>query len=194
MGDLKHSTTVVAADDGVSEVGSDEWNAAHKLNGSAYGAGSSFPGSPTSGDQFYRTDRNVWYYYDGTRWLTQQLFQHFGGTTVAISVTTDFAYYPPYNGQGDDWWLEDVRWSYRVATTHSATQFWSLQVLRQVGAQVGSTIDSDKSTINTWVNPAPTSLGVLLGTTETLVYFHIVKTSTPGTLLLGVEMRYRMVG
>ena len=29
MSDIKHSTTVVIADDGVSAVGSDEWNATH---------------------------------------------------------------------------------------------------------------------------------------------------------------------
>lgn len=38
------------------------------------GTGTSFPGSPSSGDRFYRTDRHIEYFYDGTRWLSLQLF------------------------------------------------------------------------------------------------------------------------
>src|ERR1700754_4638544 len=36
--------------------------------------GTSFPVSPATGDVFYRTDRHIEYYYDGTRWLSTQLF------------------------------------------------------------------------------------------------------------------------
>lgn len=37
-------------------------------------SGTSFPGSPASGDRYYRTDRNIDYVYDGTRWLSTQIF------------------------------------------------------------------------------------------------------------------------
>ena len=34
-------------------------------------SGSSFPSNPSAGDPpWFRTDRGLWYYYDGTRWLT----------------------------------------------------------------------------------------------------------------------------
>jgi hypothetical protein len=36
-------------------------------------SGTSFPGSPAAGDRFTRTDRNIDYFYDGTRWLSTQL-------------------------------------------------------------------------------------------------------------------------
>jgi hypothetical protein len=36
-------------------------------------SGTAFPGSPTTGNFFYRTDRNIEYYYDGTRWLSTQV-------------------------------------------------------------------------------------------------------------------------
>jgi hypothetical protein len=37
-------------------------------------SGTVFPGSPTTGSFFYRTDRNIEYYYDGTRWLSTQVY------------------------------------------------------------------------------------------------------------------------
>ena len=36
-------------------------------------SGTSFPGSPSTGQKFYRSDRNIEYVYDGTRWLSTQL-------------------------------------------------------------------------------------------------------------------------
>jgi len=43
-----------------------EWEAdnIHDLVG-----GTSFPGSPTETDFFYRTDEHRWYYYNGTDWI-----------------------------------------------------------------------------------------------------------------------------
>ena len=35
-----------------------------------YAEGATFPGSPTNGTKFYRTDLNWLCFYDGTRWLT----------------------------------------------------------------------------------------------------------------------------
>jgi hypothetical protein len=53
--------------------------------------GTGFPGSPASGDRFLRTDRNIDYFYDGTRWLSTQVFtympsQTFAGQTVDAQV------------------------------------------------------------------------------------------------------------
>jgi hypothetical protein len=38
------------------------------------GSGSSFPTSASTGQRFWRSDRNLEYFYDGTRWLTSQIF------------------------------------------------------------------------------------------------------------------------
>lgn len=37
-------------------------------------SGTSFPGSPATGVKFWRSDRAIEYFYDGTRWLSTQLF------------------------------------------------------------------------------------------------------------------------
>ena len=40
------------------------------VGGGGIATGTSFPGGPSTNDLFYRTDRALLYYYDGTRWLT----------------------------------------------------------------------------------------------------------------------------
>lgn len=52
-------------------------DAGQKINenfGELFG-GNAFPASPSAGDRYYRTDRNIEYYYDGARWLSTQLFE-----------------------------------------------------------------------------------------------------------------------
>ena len=47
-------------------------------------AGTSFPGGPSSGDRFYRTDHAEGFRYDGTRWLCDRphvVMQSAGATT-----------------------------------------------------------------------------------------------------------------
>lgn len=54
--------------------------------------GTSFPGSPSSGDFFRRTDRGgIAYRYDGTRWLTAELFRapmEINHTTLPINLAS----------------------------------------------------------------------------------------------------------
>ena len=39
-------------------------------------SGASFPASPSAGDPpWFRTDRGLWYYYDGTQWLTTNEYE-----------------------------------------------------------------------------------------------------------------------
>lgn len=48
------------------EITKNEWESdvLHELSG-----GSSFPGTPTEKDRFYRTDEHKWYFYNGTDWI-----------------------------------------------------------------------------------------------------------------------------
>jgi len=53
------------------------------------GAGSSFPGGPATNDHFFRTDvrGGMWFYYDGTYWLSTQQFSMHWSSPSAASVT-----------------------------------------------------------------------------------------------------------
>lgn len=72
-------------------------------------SGTSFPVSPASGDRFYRTDRNIDYFYNGTRWLSTQLFtQAITGQEVLLSQTATTVgeaarIANPWNGVCDIW-------------------------------------------------------------------------------------------
>lgn len=46
------------------------------VEGMAPGAGTAFPSSPAPGQRFFRSDRGLEYYWDGTRWLSTQLFTY----------------------------------------------------------------------------------------------------------------------
>jgi hypothetical protein len=56
--------------------------------GQAIGAGTAFPGSPLTGDRFYRSDRSLHYFYDGTRWLTVNEYEMgIGWAEIATAMT-----------------------------------------------------------------------------------------------------------
>lgn len=59
--------------------------------------GAAFPSAPGTNDRFYRTDRNLEYYYDGTRWLTTKLLG-VEGPPVQISATSTYYMNLPFRG------------------------------------------------------------------------------------------------
>jgi len=137
-----------------------------RINGAvAWNSGTSFPGAAATGDRYYRTDVDggTPCIYDGTRWLTEQIFtmeDHVAG----LAATGDVMYRAPYGGR--DLWLIDIGWTYQITPTHSATHYWNLVPHKYEASgptdTVIATIASDKaSTI--WTNSAATAIGALLG-------------------------------
>lgn len=49
------------------------------------GRGTSFPASPATGQPFFRTDLNLGFFYDGTRWVTQEIFHHSSGEAMPLN-------------------------------------------------------------------------------------------------------------
>ncbi len=159
-------------------------------------SGTSFPGSPSTGDLFHRTDLDVpLYRYDGTRWLSEDVFEMVATATTGVTSPSDLAYWPPLGGQ--DLWLIDFGWVYNVTAPHSGTQFWDAALHKYDAAGGGTdttvvTLTTDQ-TSTTWKNPAPTAIGALLGTAIDLIYVTMVKHSSVGQLLIGVRLRYKVV-
>jgi hypothetical protein len=58
------------------------------LNNLLLARGTSFPGSPATNDRFYRNDRQIEYYYDGTSWLSTQIFGVDLNANPAVSANT----------------------------------------------------------------------------------------------------------
>lgn len=165
-----------------------------RINGAvAWDSGTSNPGSAAAGDRYWRSDLGLVIYYDGTRWLTQNVYT-MEATGSSLSASGDLAYRSPYGGA--DMWLVDFGWCYQIAATHDATRYWEVSLHKyEAGGATDTTIVTLQSakTGTIWANPAATAIGALLGTTIDLIYFTAAKFSTVGNMQVGVRLRYRLV-
>jgi hypothetical protein len=111
--------------------------------GGGYDEGTSFPGSPASGDKFYRTDLNWLCFYDGTRWLTCQEFTqelNAGGSPISglsgiargmsrsdyLQYFTKVAAFTWVNGatnDGSNYWTCTVDWQDSAGTRTALATF-----------------------------------------------------------------------
>lgn len=117
--------------------------------------GTSFPGTPSTGDLFHRTDLTpaLWR-YDGTRWLSEQVFltaypiTNIGGGAVA--TTTNHGRLPiPYLGTFG-LYLKDFTWLVVPAGVHDASNYYTAKTnwanQADSDTQIGATLDSKTAT------------------------------------------------
>ena len=175
------------------------------LRGNGYvslGGGTSFPSGAVSGDTFYRTDLDLLFRYNGTRWLCACLHEvSFPGEIANLAATTsDTARASPPMGLGSDVWLEELDMGYNVVSgTLSGSNYWSL-ALRKVptggGASsvvVTKTINSGST--NVWRRDAPQNIDALLesGTQQAFLLWDVTKAGTIGNLYAYPRVTYRNV-
>lgn len=161
--------------------------------------GTTFPGTPTTGWLYYRTDLRGWYFYDGTRWLSEELHRTpITGPENLVPYTgappQALARIPTYGGSVD-LWLETLVWTARVNTTNDGTNFWTMQ-FRKVDSNtttVISTVDTSALAINSYV-VARTTVNALMGVNvDVLDWIVSAKTGTPGSLQAYAIIEYRRV-
>jgi len=172
--------------------------------GGGIASGSTFPGSPATNTIFFRTDIGMLFYYDGTRWLSVQVFaQQFGliqGSLFPLTASANDvnAWYPPAL-DGSDIYLLKYRARVYVASGGSALSSSHKWVgnMHKYDTNTASTtlatvnVDSGASaqirTFDTTINALLTSSTYLqLSTTWT-------KTGSPGGLFVGEDITYRVV-
>lgn len=159
-------------------------------------AGTSFPGSPSSNDLFYRTDRDLLYFYDGTQWLTVNLFeaQLFQEQLAGQSATGTAGYWAVDSTYG--MYLVDVCCSLFVNGTNSGTSFWTLAIARGNSANSYTdiaTADTSADAGSTWLRKT-LAINAVLDSTARVLRWRPVKTSTPGNLHAPATLRYRLIG
>jgi len=106
--------------------------------------GTSFPGTPASGDRFLRTDRNIEYYYDGTQWLSTTQYSFELRNTDALmpfSATNTYRATHPFNDDHDIY-IEKFFGNYFITTTTASNYF--------VATFAGVSLSSQGITQNTW--------------------------------------------
>lgn len=162
-------------------------------------SGAAFPGGPSSGQFFHRTDRRLDYYYDGTRWLTEHLYemplfvadllqpQSATGTISRAMV--------PWAGVRD-LYLKDFQASFYVdgGTALGASHKWTCQLRKLPGGTVISTVIIDSGATFTWRNSGLVGIDALVGITNLEFDVLATKTGTPGNLYFSPLLYYRQVG
>ena len=165
--------------------------------------GAAFPAQPAYGNNrpFYRTDRRVEYFYDGTRWLTTQLYDQALNAAVALpfSATQTGGHRMTMPGAGAySIWLESIYASVFIAaggTALAAGHNWAFQAKGQPsGANLGTghSINSGASAV--WRQFSPLAINTVVATTEFEIEVVSTKTGTPGDAYYLPRLTYRLIG
>lgn len=158
--------------------------------------GTSFPGSPSSGDIFYRTDRKIEYTYDGTRWLSSQLFTA-GEWTTALTATSSFYMQMPFTDTYDIY-IEYVTVQTQLTTATTASNYFSMQWASVSSTVVVTNIGSAQSTQSDTQNNIVVrsqAIGSVIDMTSSQKGIAVVATESGTASMNAVfSMAYRLVG
>jgi hypothetical protein len=167
------------------------------LNGTvAYNSGTSFPGSKATGDRYWRTDLGLECYWDGTRWVTTQMFSMAAAASDSLdgaSTNINYARMSPWHTT-NDLWLDAFYASVYCATTNDGSNFWTLTFDKwnAAGANTNlATFNTSADTVNNY-STHRVSIAAALGTFK---HFTIAttKTGSPGAIYIGAHFTYRLI-
>lgn len=158
--------------------------------------GTAFPASPATNDRFFRTDRGIEYYYDGTRWVSITLYNDIIDSVAGLAAT-DTPQRPGVAWAGTyDLWLVDFYETFFISggTALSASHKWVTTVVKNPVASTIATYSIDSGASDAWRTSGAVAINALLGTTNYEIDVTHTKTGTPGTLYLTPRLTYRLVG
>jgi hypothetical protein len=169
--------------------------------------GTAFPGSPVTGQKFTRSDRHyLEYYYDGTRWLSVQVFkqpyisrstQPFPQATIVFDTTlVEYTL-------GSGIYITNIAANFFPASVaQSSSNFYTIVcgTIDTVGTitnitLTGGTQDTKlMTTLGTWRPLVPTFTPVVFGTSTPLLYIQMTPSGSPGTFYMNATIQYQLVG
>jgi hypothetical protein len=206
MGAITHEFVSAKSDGGDATLARpSDWNADHDVTGTLLDEGTSFPGGPTTGQKKYRTDLQMGFVYDGTRWICIcPHYQSFSGpgdldsTTAGAgeiaATTTQYQFAPvPYTGALGIL-VEDSEVVFFVVgggTALSGSHKWVGLIQRDTGG-VLATINVDSGSSAVWRRDTQALDAVY----DNTFFMHSVgwtKTGTPGNLRALAAIRYRVI-
>jgi hypothetical protein len=182
---------VSAADDGFGNV----TVTIAGTSGAGVPSGTSFPGSPASGDHFYRTDRNIQYFYDGTRWLSTQLHSLtlFLSDLAALPATVTgggaFRGINPFAGLYDIYAVDAV-----FAAYFSAAANWTLGLLKIDGNTFTSIATGVVSVGAAGESATRTAINAVVASTVGVFQGDLTENSGSANAFPSIGMTYRLVG
>lgn len=168
------------------------------------GSGTSFPGSPATNQRYFRTDLGFEYYYDGTRWLSVQLFDLTLAirTAAALSGAVDFNV--PVNRKHSlgGIWVDSIEGAFVPASVaQSTSNFYTLTCSIYTSGSLsatsltltGTTTTKTFTSIGPWYEMA-VDIGQALTTGPFLFQAHMAPTGSPGTYYFAAVVSYRLIG
>lgn len=177
--------------------GTGAWSTPAGVGSSGISKGTSFPGSPGTNDIYYRTDRSLLYFYDGTRWLTvNQYSEHPPAADGLIPLTiTNVSHRWPDVGSYDVY-LEKVEHVTFASNLSAGARYWTVDVIPTSATadltSLGSfSISGDSN--STWTRHDLT-VNAVLDSTLRHIRWSVTKVSTPNGLYLLPRLIYRLVG
>ena len=160
--------------------------------------GTAFPGSPTTGQRYRRSDLDYEvYFYDGTRWLSEQRYD-FHLFTNAQSATGGFNtinnHTAPHAGSI---YIDEISASTYVATTSDGSNYWTIH-LRSINGSTPAdlhTFVTSGNTADTWTADDQSSLAdvVDMTTIEALNGYATKSAGSPGDLQASLLVHYRRI-
>lgn len=159
--------------------------------------GTSFPGSPATNDLFYRTDRSMLYFYDGTQWLTVQTFE--------VALAHQQMIYPTATAATlawmpirQDYGMYLLKWHITtfVGSPNTGSAYWTVALDRFTAANSSTNIASISTSADTqanWVNH-DTAINAVLSSSARALRTIGTKTGSPGTIYPLSTISYRLIG
>lgn len=165
--------------------------------------GTAFPGTPATNTRFFRTDRSIEYFYNGTRWLSTQIFNEalprgdVGPLPYAATAAAAERLAAPWAGVYD-LWLEQFQLVFYITagTALSGSHKWDSVLVKMTAAAAQTTLATvtiDSGAVNTF-RIGLVAINALLGTTHLNFMLSHTKTGTPGTIHSLPRLVYRLVG
>lgn len=172
------------------------------------GGGSAFPGSPATNDRYFRTDLGMEFFYDGTRWLSTQLFHYSlsvgdnaygGGLTATFNAERAVS---PYLSGGSDLWIVQASTDFLVSSGGTALGASHSWIATLIGVTDGGTATTTLATlsVNSGASAVARNVNVAVnalmnnGVVKRALNVTWTKTGTPGAMRYApVMFTYRVV-
>lgn len=151
------------------------------------------PASPATNVPFFDTTADMWVYWDGTRWLTTQMFENnlppysrnpmpiAAGTGLVVLLSPQRTDYASYYVRGKAYM--------DVLTTNNATNYWSFSLV--VGATTVWTANTSADAAGAGLNKEDSTAQVCAG--AAYAYGTVTKVLSPGSIVLHLSYWYRLI-
>lgn len=168
--------------------------------GGGIDSGTSFPGGPSTGDLFHRTNLAVpLWRYDGTRWLCTCQHELSSSNQDALNPLAATATIGRWAVRQDfGMYLDRLTLVTLVSTTNNGTNFWTVAFARRDAANGNTDIVSlstgtGPDTASNWVNHDQ-AIGAVLDSGARELQLTATKTLSPGNAHVIGAVVYRLIG